>query len=131
MAQYVKLGDIKAYRLAIELSDMGWEMYEPLHWKDKKIMGDQFIEAVDSHGANIAEGYGRYHYLDRIKFYYNARASLFESKHWAYRLYIRKKISREQWTQFLQKADHCNIVLNQFIASSYATKKDGQISKDS
>ena len=28
--------------------------------------------------ANIAEGFGRYHYLDKNKFYYNARGSLEE-----------------------------------------------------
>ena len=55
-------------------------------------MGDQFIEAVDSVGANIAEGYGRFHYLDRIKFYYNSRASLIEcNEHWIELLKERKK----------------------------------------
>lgn len=28
-------------------------------------MGDQFITAADSFGANIVEGYGRYHNLDK------------------------------------------------------------------
>ncbi len=41
------------------------------------------IQSIDSVGANIAEGYARYHYLDRIKFYYIARASLSEGAgHW-------------------------------------------------
>lgn len=30
--------------------------------------------------ANIAEGFGRYHYLDKAKFYLNARGSLYELK---------------------------------------------------
>jgi four helix bundle protein len=30
--------------------------------------------------ANIAEGFGRFHYLDKSKFYLNARGSLFELK---------------------------------------------------
>jgi four helix bundle protein len=30
--------------------------------------------------ANIAEGFGRYHFLDKAKFYLNARGSLYELK---------------------------------------------------
>ncbi|HRZ29314.1 MAG TPA: four helix bundle protein [Candidatus Paceibacterota bacterium] len=43
------------------------------------IIGTQFITAIDSIGANIAEGCGRFHYLDKNKFMYNARGSLMES----------------------------------------------------
>jgi len=32
--------------------------------------------------ANIAEGFGRYHKKDKIKFYFNARGSMFEAEHW-------------------------------------------------
>lgn len=67
------LNDLKIYRLAKEISDESWIIYENLDWHDKKIMGDQFINAIDSIGANIAEGFGRYHYLDKNKFNYNAR----------------------------------------------------------
>lgn len=66
-----------------------------MNYENKKIIGSQFIRAIDSVGANIAEGYGRYHYLDRIKFYYNSRASLFESKHWVLLLKERKIINNE------------------------------------
>jgi len=80
---YILLKDLEVYRLARELSQTSWKVYESLNWQDKKIMGGQFIEAIDSVGANIAEGYGRYHYLDKIKFYYNSRASLLEAcQHW-------------------------------------------------
>jgi four helix bundle protein len=30
--------------------------------------------------ANIAEGFGRYHFMDKAKFYLNARGSLYELK---------------------------------------------------
>jgi four helix bundle protein len=50
---------------------------------NQKHIGDQFLRAVDYIGANIAEGYGRYHYLDKVKFYYNSRAFHFEAfTHW-------------------------------------------------
>jgi four helix bundle protein len=76
MKKYIPLRDLEVYKLARELSKIGWEIYDSLDWQTKKIMGDQFIEAPASAAANIAEGYGRHHYLDKIKFFYNARASL-------------------------------------------------------
>ncbi len=39
---------------------------------------DQIIRASRSSTANIAEGYGRYHYLDNAKFCSNARGSCWE-----------------------------------------------------
>ena len=62
---YILLQDLEVYKLSRELSRIGWEMYEKLNWQDKKVIGDQFITSTDSIGANIAEGYARYHYLDR------------------------------------------------------------------
>ncbi len=41
-------------------------------------MGDQLLRAARSTTANIAEGYGRFHYLDNAKFCSNARGSCWE-----------------------------------------------------
>lgn len=60
--QYILLKDLEVYRLAKELSKITWKVYGGLSWQEKKIMGDQFIESVDSIGANIAGGYGRHHF---------------------------------------------------------------------
>ncbi len=57
-----------AYRLAASLPD--YERYN---------LTDQLRRAVVSIGLNIAEGYGRYHYLDRLRFLYIARGSLNET----------------------------------------------------
>lgn len=120
--KYVKLGDLLVYKLAVELSDTAWEIYLSLVWQDKKIMGDQFVEATDSFGANIAEGYGRFHYLDRIKFYYNARASLNEAKHWCFILSRRKKIGKDVTDKFLVKGEQANFQINNFIKTTYESK---------
>ena len=39
------------------------------------------MTSIGSIGSNLAEGYGRFHYLDRNKFNYNARGSLIEALH--------------------------------------------------
>ena len=99
-------------------------MYENMDWQDKKIMGDQFIESIDSVGANIAEGYRRYHHLDRIKFYYTSRASLSEScGHWLELLRERNKITQEQFDCMKSIEDKLGVKLNNFIASNYKLKE--------
>jgi len=47
--------------------------------KDERYrLGDQVLRAARSTTANIAEGYGRFHYLDNAKFCSNARGSAWE-----------------------------------------------------
>ena len=41
-------------------------------------LGDQLLRAARSTTANIAEGYGRFHYADNAKFCSNARGSCWE-----------------------------------------------------
>jgi four helix bundle protein len=48
--------------------------------KDERYrLGDQILRAARSTTANIAEGYGRFHYLDNAKFCSNARGSCWEA----------------------------------------------------
>ena len=42
-------------------------------------LGDQLLRAARATTANIAEGYGRFHYLDNAKFCSNARGSCWET----------------------------------------------------
>ncbi|MFH0891345.1 MAG: four helix bundle protein [Candidatus Falkowbacteria bacterium] len=117
MSDYIKLGDLEIYQIAVELSDLSWDIYERMEWQNKKIIGDQFIRATDSIGANIAEGYGRYHHKDKIKFYYNSRGSLLESKHWTLLLAKRKLISKTNYDKIMSKLEKLHKKLNLFIGA--------------
>ncbi len=77
------LESLEVYRMALTLSALAWDIYKHLPRELRYTTGSQLLEAADSVGANIAEGFGRYHYRDSLKFYYNARGSLLEFKHWA------------------------------------------------
>jgi len=121
--KYIPLQELEVYQLARKMSKIAWKIYQALAWQDKKIMGDQFIESTDSVGANIAEGYSRFHYLDRIKFYYNARASLAEScDHWLELLKERDKIKDTNYQKIQRIKEKLSLKLNNFIASNYKTK---------
>lgn len=116
---YVPLKGLEVYPLARELSKKAWAIYENLNWKDQKIMGDQFIESADSVGGNIAEGYARYHYKDKVKFYYYSRGSLSEScDHWLELLYERKKIPYASFQEVKKLQVKTRVKLNNFISST-------------
>ncbi|MEK7597336.1 MAG: four helix bundle protein [Patescibacteria group bacterium] len=123
--QYIPVKDLEIYKLARELSKLAWEIYNKFDWQTKKVIGDQFIEATDSVGANIVEGYSRYHYLDKIKFYYTSRASLSESKdHWLELLFERKIIDESNYKKFKEIGERLAVKLNNFIKSTYKAKEE-------
>ena len=124
-SKYILVKDLEVYKLSRELSKLAWEIFSKFDWESKKIFGNQFVESTDSVGANIVEGYGRFHYLDKIKFYYNARASLNEANdHWIEIIYERNKTSKEQIEKFKTIGKQLSIKLNNFIKSTYNAKNN-------
>lgn len=122
---YLLLKDLHVYQLARKLSFFAWNVYSTMSFEEKKIMGDQFLRSSDSIGANIAEGYSRFHYLDRVKFYYNARASQSEATdHWLELLLERKKIDNSFFEEFKTISKELQIKLNNFISHTKNEKEN-------
>lgn len=120
---FIPLSDLEVYRLARKLSAMAWEIYQRLTFQQRKVWGDQMLEAVDSVGANIAEGYARYHYLEKIRFYYISRASLSEGvEHWIDLGFERGIVSDEEYESFNRLRPDIQVKLNNMIKSTYAAK---------
>ncbi|MCB0652092.1 MAG: four helix bundle protein [Saprospiraceae bacterium] len=116
MGKYIELKDLEIYKLSRELSSGIWQIYCEMKWQDQKIMGDQAVRSADSVGANIAEGYGRYHKLDKIRFYLIARASLNEfSIHWVELLHERKILNIDVFNDLKSCSKKLEIKLNNFI----------------
>ncbi len=101
--KYLKLNDIEAYKISFNLSNMVWEII--LNWKqfEKDTVGKQFIRSIDSISANIAEGFGRYHKKDKIKFYRYSYGSLYESLDWNEKANKRNLITTEQYNYILNQ----------------------------
>jgi len=113
---YIPLKELKVYLLARNLSTIAWNIISRMSFEDKKQIGDQFIRATDSIGANIAKGYSRFHFLDKVRFYYNARASQSEATdHWLELLLERGKISQGVFNEYKLISKDLQIKLNNFI----------------
>lgn len=122
--EYLSLDKLEVYKLSRKLSQIAWKVYQDLDWQDKRIMGNQFIEAADSVGANIAEGFGRFHFLDKVKFYFNARGSLLESRHWLDLLNERDKLKENLKQDYFGCYKNIRPALNGLIDSALKAKKN-------
>jgi len=89
VSEIMDLKDLEVYQLSERLSDIIWNIVLKWDYFAKDTIGKQLVKASDSISANIAEGYGRYHYRENKNFCYFARGSLEETKTW-----LRKGISR-------------------------------------
>ena len=70
--------DLEIWKGARELRNEIFERCRRLPKDERYRLGDQIIRASRSVSANIAEGYGRYHYQETIQFMRQARGSLYE-----------------------------------------------------
>ena len=116
--------DLEIYKLARGIEKDAWEIYSDFDREAKHIIGDQFIRSVDSIAANIAEGCGRFHYLDRNKFNYNARGSLSESWHWLDILKERGYISDALHGRISENLKNLEIKLNNYIKAVKMQKEE-------
>lgn len=102
----------KAYSLKTNIRKM---ILEKLPKSERFELYSQIQRASRSATANIAEGWGRFHYLDSRKFYYNSRGSLaeildhlLEAKDYGY-------ISEEEYLFLKSETQNAIKVLNGYI----------------
>jgi four helix bundle protein len=72
------IDDLKFYQLALKLLRAAYKMAAELPDYEKYNLAAQVRRAALSAVLNMAEGYGRYHYLDKLRFLYIAHGSLSE-----------------------------------------------------
>jgi len=71
--------DLKAWQLARRLMIECHKLAATLPVIERFDLAPQIRKSSKSAMANISEGYGRFHYLDCLRFYYIARGSLTET----------------------------------------------------
>ena len=103
--KYIRFTDVQAYKTALELTNDIWNLVERWNHFHRETMGIQFAKAADSISANIAEGFGRYHKKDKIKFYHYALGSRSETCDWVEKAYVRRLITKEQHANFIEKLE--------------------------
>lgn len=113
--KYLSLNDITCYRKSLSLSNYLWDLVLGWDWFSKKTVGVQFVTAVDSISANIAEGFGRYGKKDKIKFYYYSFGSVKESLDWNEKCKHRKLLTTKEYNYILEELQTLPKEIHQLI----------------
>lgn len=112
---YHRLEDLEVYQLADNFGNEIWDVVIKWDIFARDTVGKQFARAADSIGANIAEGYGRYHYKENKNFCFFSRGSLLESKSWLKKAKHRGLVPDEQFNDLYEKLETIHIKLNAYI----------------
>ena len=83
--------------------------------EEKFRLSDQMIRASRSVTNNIAEGYGRYHFLENAKFCRNSRGSLTELQDHLLVALDEKYITTEIYNELKNDILNCQKVLNGYV----------------
>jgi len=110
-----KLEDLEIYTLSESIADDIWSIVLTWDYFAKDTVGKQLTRATDSIGANLAEGFGRYHYKENKNFCYFSRGSLMETKNWIKRSHKRNLITGEQYQKLLSRLELIHLKLNAYI----------------
>ena len=109
--------DLEVYQLSLIFTKNIYQFVKDLPSAEKYNISDQLIRAASSIGANIAEGFGRHSTKEFVKFLYNARGSLLETRHFI-TLAQELGYSNETYFKCLKKEnDILGIKLNNLISA--------------
>ncbi|MBE9509499.1 MAG: four helix bundle protein [Bacteroidetes bacterium] len=92
--------------------------------EEKYRLTDQMIRASRSVTANIAEGYGRYHYQENIQFCRQARGSLYELIDHLYVALDEEYIDNNDFNNYKSDINEVIRILNGYIKFLETKKRD-------
>jgi four helix bundle protein len=109
--------DLDAWKKAHEFVLNVYTMTKKLPKEELYGITSQLRRAASSISANIAEGFSRYHYNDKIRFYHNARGSLSEAQNF---LFLAKDLTLlidKEFNQLFSLSEEINKLINGLIRS--------------
>lgn len=109
--------DLTIWQLSKDLTIKIYRLTNSFPKNEQYALSDQIRRSVTSVGANIAEGFGRYHYKESKQFYYMARGSLLETKSHLLIAESLFKLDHQKIEYLSQDIKILSIKLNNFINS--------------
>ncbi len=111
------INDLEIYRDAMEIGEEVWRVVLNWDFFAKDTLGKQIVRSADSIAANLAEGYGRYHFKENQKFCYYSRGSAEETQTWIEEAARRGLVERETARMLYDRVETYKKRLNAYIRS--------------
>ena len=73
---------MEIFKRYVDISDEIWQLCTNWSAFAQRTVGEQLCRAIDSVGANLVEGDGRYSKADALRFFIIARGSAREALYW-------------------------------------------------
>ncbi len=115
--------DLKAWQLARQLMIECHQLADTLPAIERYDLAPQIRRSSKSVMANIAEGYGRYHYLDSLRFYYYARGSLDETINHIITAHDLRYINDQRYQELYSLGRETERTLNGYISYVWQQKQ--------
>ena len=113
--EYGTFENLEVWKLARQLKNDIRVLANSFPNDEKYKLCDQIIRSSRSVGANISEGFGRFHFKENSKFCRIARGSLMETLNHLIDAYDERYIDEQILADFKERILHCNKVLNGYI----------------
>jgi four helix bundle protein len=111
--------DLEVWKKARDITVSIYKLTKLFPREERYGLIDQLRRSSNSICSNIAEGFNRYHAKDKIRFYYNARGSISESKSHVLVALELGYIEKEMKCKLLNGYDDIKRMLNGMINSIY------------
>lgn len=79
MSEIRSFEDLECWKIGVEIRKLSMQIVRKLATEEKYDLGSQLKRAARSITANIAEGYGRFHFQENIQFCRISRGSAYET----------------------------------------------------
>ncbi|MFC1766954.1 four helix bundle protein [Candidatus Margulisiibacteriota bacterium] len=110
--------DLKVWQKSHELELLMYFLTKKFPKSELFGLTNQLRRAVTSITANIAEGMGRGTYADRIRFYYNARGSIYEVESLICTAKDLEYVEKNRFDEVMETLDSARMLLNAFITKT-------------
>ncbi|TES90001.1 MAG: four helix bundle protein [Candidatus Cloacimonadota bacterium] len=115
--------DLIVWQLSSQLSKEIAKLVRAFPKSEQYMLTSDFLRAARSIPANIAEGFGRFHFLEKIQFYNISKGSTTEAQNHLVEAGNNGYISEETKSDYLRRYHVVEVKLNNLISSTLRAKK--------